>query len=367
MIKLNNNGWRIIILTLILSIVGLIMVYSASKEWANFKYGDPFYFAQRQGIFVFIGVILMMAVARIPIDYWKKHVRTILIISFGLLILVIVPGIGIERNGSQSWFGIGTFAIQPAEVFKLAMVIFASVQLSNNYRSTRFFFKGILPIMIPSLLGFLLIMLQPDLGTGVVIIGAIMLMTMVSRASIKNYIYLGLLGVLAFGLLILAAPYRLTRIIAFINPWEDPLGSGFQIIQSLYAIGPGGLLGLGLDNSIQKHFFLPEPQTDFIFAIISEEMGFIGATVILAIFALFINTGLQIALKQNTMYRSFLAIGITSLIGVQTLINLAVVVGLLPVTGITLPFISYGGSSLVISLIASGILAGCDQKEEVHL
>jgi cell division protein FtsW len=207
-------------------------------------------------------------------------------------------------------------------------------------------------------------MLQPDLGSGVVMLIAIFVMSLASRAKFKNYISIGIVATGLFALLIISEPYRLSRITAFVNPWEDPLGSGFQIIQSLYAIGPGGFLGLGYNASIQKHFYLPEPQTDFIFAILAEELGLIGGGFIILLFGLFIHYGFKIILNCKNNFNAFLALGIVSLISCQAIINLGVVVGLFPVTGITLPFISYGGSSLVITLISVGILAGCDKKEE---
>jgi cell division protein FtsW len=277
-----------------------------------------------------------------------------------------VPGIGMVRGGSRSWFGIGSFAIQPAEFFKAAIIIYGSVYLSDHYKKTKKFFKGIVPLLLVTFIGFGLIMLQPDLGSGVVMIGAVVIMSIVSRASIKNYLKLGALGIIAFAFLVISAPYRINRITAFIDPWQDPLGTGFQIIQSLYALGPGGLLGSGIDGSIQKHFYLPEPQTDFIFAIFAEEFGFVGCVIVLLLFGCLIVNGFRIAKRTTDLKSSFLAVGITSLIAIQVVINLCVVVGLFPVTGITLPFFSYGGSSLVLIMFLSGLLIGIDRKVIVN-
>ena len=199
-------------------------------------------------------------------------------------------------------------------------------------------------------------MLEPDFGTGVVIVMTIIILLFISGVKMNFFIKLGILGLLGIVILVIIAPYRMERIVSFINPWSDPLGSGFQIIQSLYAIGPGGLLGLGLGNSVQKHFYLPEPQTDFIFSIISEEFGFMGVLIVSSLFITIIYCGFKIAMNCEDYFRKYLAFGITFGLAFQTMLNLMVVVGLIPVTGVTLPFLSYGGSSLLISLISIGIL-----------
>ena len=206
------------------------------------------------------------------------------------------------------------------------------------------------------MLVFGLIMLQPDFGTGVIIVISIIGLLFVSGVDMSFFIKLGMLGLVGIVVLILIAPYRMERIISFINPWTDPLGSGFQIIQSLYAIGPGGLLGLGFGNSIQKHFYLPEPQTDFIFSIISEEFGFMGILIIATLFVIIIYRGFRISKHCENHFGKYLAFGISFQLSFQTLLNLMVVVGLIPVTGVTLPFLSYGGSSLLITMLSMSIL-----------
>ncbi len=216
------------------------------------------------------------------VDYWtwRTWAKLILIICFFLLIVVLVPGIGMVRNGSRSWIGIGAFSIQPSEFIKLGMIIFLAKYLSEKQKYITTFKKGLTPTLGLVFLAFGIIMLQPDLGTGTVMVGTCIVMIFVSGARIIHFSLLGVLGVCAFVGLVLSAPYRIERITSFLDPWEDPLGSGFQIIQSLYAIGPGGLFGLGLGESRQKFFYLPEPQTDFIFAILAEELGFIGGTLL---------------------------------------------------------------------------------------
>lgn len=365
MFKLSKEAKIVLFLSVILTIFGIYMVYSASRVWALEKYGDSLYFFKRQLIFAVLGFIALYILYRLPLERLIDKSYLFLIVSFVLLILVLIPGIGIKRNGSQSWIGVGLIAFQPSEIFKIAAILFVSKCLTIYFPQTKYFWKSIVPILIPSLIGFLLIMLQPDLGTGIVLLASIVIMTMISKAKFKNYIRLGLLAIGAFAILIITKPYRIQRITAFINPFEDPLGSGFQIIQSLYAIGPGGLLGLGIDDSIQKHFYLPEPQTDFIFAIVCEEFGFIGALILILLFGYLLYYGLKIALLSKNLSFCFLSIGIIGLIGVQIIINLGVVVGLLPVTGITLPFISYGGTSLIMVLGSIGLLLNAGRKENL--
>ena len=362
-LSLKKNGKIVLFCVLTLVIIGIYEVYSASNVWALYKENDSFYYFKRQLGFGVIGIIAMLIAIKMEVDYIFKYHKFILYFGLLLLIFVLIPGIGMVRGGSRSWFGIGSFAIQPAEFFKASVIIYGSVYLENNYKKTNKFFKGVIPLLLITFIGFALIMLQPDLGSGVVMIGAIIVMSIVSRASIKNYLKLGFLGVIAFIFLVISAPYRINRITAFVDPWQDPLGTGFQIIQSLYALGPGGLLGSGIDGSIQKHFYLPEPQTDFIFAIFAEEFGFIGCCIVLLLYGCLIVNGFRIAKKAKNIRSSFLAVGITSLIAIQVVINLCVVVGLFPVTGITLPFFSYGGSSLVLIMFLSGLLIGIDRKE----
>lgn len=352
--------------SIILSLIGLFMVTSSSRVWALFKYGDEYYFFKRQLLFLVLGIILLFSLSKIKSSFLRLHAKKILIFVFILLILVIIPGVGVERNGSRSWFGIGSFAIQPAEIFKISIVLFVADKLDQNYIKTKDFKRCVVPILLPAILGFLLIMFQPDFGSGVVILLSIILLTMISRNYFSNYLKLATIGILGLAGLIISAPYRLERIVSFIDPFTDPLGSGFQIIQSLFAIGPGGLIGLGIDNSIQKHFFLPEPQTDFIFAIICEELGFVGALFVILIFISFFYSGFKLAINAKNNYQCFVIFGFLSLILVQTLMNLGVVVGLLPVTGITLPFISYGGSSLLVVLSMVGIVYGFKKEEYIN-
>ena len=318
---------------IILILFGIIMIYSASSIWADYKFNDSFYYVKRQLIFAVIGVFLMILVSKIDYNIYYKKSNTILIICLILLILVAIPGIGSIRNGSRSWFGIGSFGIQPSEAAKLGMIIFTSKYLTNSNKFIKSYKKGVFPILFILFLFFGLIMLQPDLGTGVILVVSIISLLFVAGVNMKFFIGGGILGVLGIVILILIAPYRMDRITSFINPWKDPLGTGFQIIQSLYAIGPGGLLGFGFLNSRQKHFYLPEPQTDFIFSIISEEFGFIGDLVLILLFITLFYNIIKKAINTEDLFSKYLIFGLVFLMMFQTLLNLSVVVGLVPITG----------------------------------
>ena len=348
------------IAVIIISLFGLLMIYSSSCIWAEYKFNDPYKFVKTQGIFLIVGYFLMGIVSKINYRYYMKNSNLIMIGCILLLVLVLIPGIGTVRNGSRSWFGIGSFGIQPSEFTKLGLIIFTAKYFSNN--KIKDIKTSVLPILIVVLLVFGLIMLQPDFGTGVIIVMTIVALMFVAGVKMGFFIKMGVLGLLGIVGLIIIAPYRLKRITSFLNPWSDPLGSGFQIIQSLYAIGPGGLLGMGLGNSVQKHFYLPEPQTDFIFSIISEELGFMGILIVATLFIIIIYSGLKIALLQEETFSKYMAFGITFSLAFQTLLNLMVVVGLIPVTGVTLPFLSYGGSSLLVSMISIGIILNISKK-----
>lgn len=352
----------LLISIIIISLFGALMIYSSSYIWAEYKFNDPYKYLKSQIIFLVIGYIAMYITNKISYHKYKILSNYILGICILLLALVLIPGVGTVRNGSRSWFGIGGFGIQPSEFTKLGLIIFTAKYLTNNERNLKDIKKGVLPILGVLFLVFGLIMLEPDFGTGVVIVVTIVALLFISGVKMNFFIKIGVLGLLGVTILIIIAPYRLKRILSFLNPWSDPLGSGFQIIQSLYAIGPGGLLGLGFGNSIQKHFYLPEPQTDFIFSIISEEFGFMGILIVALLFITIIYSSFKIAIKCEDHFGKYLSFGITFGLAFQTLLNLMVVTGLIPVTGVTLPFLSYGGSSLIISMIEVGILLNVNKN-----
>lgn len=346
----------LILTTLVLLSIGLIMIYSASAVGASYKFDDAFYFAKRQLLFAGIGVAAMFAMMNVNYLTWRTWSKIGMLICFVLLIAVLIPGIGKVAGGARSWIGVGAFSLQPSEFTKLALIAFLAKFLSEHQKQITSLRKGLIPSLTFVFLAFGMIMLQPDLGTGAVLVGTCLTMIFIAGAQIKHFVYMGLLGLVGLAALIISAPYRIKRITSFLNPWDEPQGSGFQIIQSLFAIGPGGLFGFGLGESRQKYQYLPEPHTDFIFAIVSEELGFIGATFVLLLFFLLLWRGIRIALGAPDLYGSLLAVGIIGMIAIQVMINIAVVTGLMPVTGITLPFLSYGGSSLTLMLIGVGVV-----------
>lgn len=354
---------KLLLLAVIAIIIfGIIMIYSASSIWAEYKYQDPFKFVKAQSAFFLLGLLCIFIISKLDINILYKKANLILLICFILLVLVLIPGIGSIRNGSRSWFGIGSLGIQPSEFAKLGLIIYVAKYLANNRKIIKDVKKGVLPILLVIGVFFILIMLEPDFGTAMVIFLTLVVMIFISGVKLSFFIKVGLLGLLGIVGLIIVAPYRMERIVSFLNPWVDPLGSGYQIIQSLYAIGPGGLLGQGFLNSHQKQFYLPEPQTDFIFSIISEEFGFLGILIVTSFIAFIFYRIIKIALKENNLFKKYLAFGLGFGIIIQSLLNIAVVIGLIPVTGVTLPFLSYGGSSLLISMISIGIILNISQK-----
>lgn len=352
---LKNKRLLLFLVMSLLIFIGLVMILSSSYIWANYKFGDSLKYLKQQLLFVFVGFILIYFILKIDSNFFYNNAKTFLIIGFLLLILVLIPGIGKIRNGSRSWFGIGPFGIQPSEAMKLSIIIYVSKYLSLIRKTNKSFSSILVPLLITGL-SFLLIMLQPDFGTGVILVMSVLSILFISGVKMKYFYVFGLLGLFGTILLIIIAPYRLDRITSFINPWSDPLGTGFQIIQSLYAIGPGGLLGFGFLHSRQKHFYLPEPQTDFIFSVLCEEFGVFGAFTVIFLFFVLCYLIFKMSLEQNDLFKKYLIFGLGFQIIFQSLLNLSVVIGLIPVTGVTLPFISYGGSSLLITMISIGII-----------
>ena len=340
---------------LFLVIFGLLMVYSASNVVASYKCNDEFYYLKRQLFSCVIGLILMYVASVINIEKIYKYTSFIFLASFILLVLVLIPGIGIVRGGARSWIGIGSFSIQPAEFMKIAIILLLAKYLSKyNHELNKI--KTFLMVLLVAFIIFGLIVLQPDFGTGLVLLVSVITLIFMAGAPLKYFIALLIIGIIGMGALIISAPYRLERITSFLNPWNDPLGSGFQGIQSLFAIAPSGIFGFGYNKSMQKHFFLPEPQNDFIYAIITEEFGLFGGIVVLLAYVLLFIKAIKISARIDNSYMSYLAKGIGISIIIQVFINICVVIGLLPITGITMPIISYGGSSLTITLIGLGLL-----------
>ncbi|ADY55009.1 cell division-specific peptidoglycan biosynthesis regulator FtsW [Syntrophobotulus glycolicus DSM 8271] len=336
--------------------IGVIMTYSSSAVKGYLYYDDPYHFFKAELLWVTLGLTVMAFALAVDWKLLYNWAKPILYVALFLLILVKVPGIGRNVNGAVRWIGLGPLSIQPSEVIKLAMILIVARLLSAHPHQIGRFKNGIMPVLLLLGLVCLLIMLQPDLGTTLVIAAATFFMLIAAGARAGHIAALGSAGLLMVVAAIAAAPYRMRRIFAFIDPWADPSGKGYQTIQSLLALGPGGLFGLGLGQSRQKFLYLPENHTDFIFAMIGEELGFIGATIVVGLFFIVVWRGFRTAMYAPNPFLALMAVGLTSLIGIQAMINMGVVSGILPVTGITLPFLSYGGTSLVFTMLGAGLL-----------
>lgn len=343
------------ITTLALIGIGLVMVFSSSAVTSSVTYGDAYYYFKRQLLWSVVGVFIMIMVMKLNYAKLKELGLPALVISIICLILVLTP-LGIDIKGSSRWLGVAPFIFTPSELTKLAMVLFLAKSLSMNLDKIRLFKEGLLPYLLLLSLVCGLIMLQPDLGTSVAIAGTFFLMVLISGANIFHMGLLALAGLAILRTAIYIEPYRMERWYAFLDPWKYASDEGFQTIQSLYALGSGGLFGMGLGRSRQKFFYLPEQYTDFIYAILGEELGFIGAFTVLTLFLFFAWRGFKIALNAPDIFGGILAAGVTVMIVLQAAINIGVVSGLLPVTGITLPFISYGGTSLLFTMAGVGLL-----------
>ena len=326
--------------TMTLVFFGIIMVFSASYIQSSFKHNDPYFFLKRDLIYATLGFIGMIILSKVDYKLWKKYATPICIIAIVFLLLVLTP-LGIEANGAKRWLGVGGATFQPSDIAKFACVVFTAKLIEKRYDKIKSLTKGVLPILIMPMIIFILIMLEPNMSTAGTVVLVIFVMLFVAGMNMKFVGAMGLGGMGLFALLVLMEPYRLKRITSFLDPFQDPLGSGYQVIQSLYALGSGGLFGLGLGKSKQKYFYIPEPQNDFIFAIVAEELGFVGCVTIILLFAIFVWRGIVISMKAPDMFGSLLAIGVTTLVATQAIINIAVVTASIPTTGMALPFFSY--------------------------
>jgi cell division protein FtsW len=348
---------RILLLTTILLLaIGLVMVFSASFVIAAEEMGDPYYFLKRQVIWTILGFIGLFIFSNIHYLFLKKLSLLILLVNFILLSLVFSPlGTNLGTEASR-WIALGPVILQPAEFSKLAFIIFTAAYMSSRSLNIRHTWTAtILPLVI-AFAAFVLIQLQPDLGTALVVLAGSFLVVFCAGVPVIKAASLSLLTMVPVAWMTMLQEYRMKRIFTFIDPWADPTGSGYQIIQSLYALGPGHIFGSGLGRSRQKLFYLPEPHNDFIFAVIGEELGFVGAVTVLLLYLVLIWRGMQISLRAPDLFGSLLAAGIIFVFAFQVLINIAVVTASMPVTGINLPLISAGGSSVFFTLISIGVL-----------
>lgn len=349
------------IAVLALVCIGVVMVYSASSATALLSEGSPTGLLVRQAISAVVALGAFIACGRIAPARIIALGRPAVFVSLALLVAVLVPGVGIVGNGSRRWLGAGSIQVQPAEIAKLALVVWLAGYLARNADRLNRREGLVRPVGITALLG-LLILVEPDLGTAVVLGGVALAMIVIAGAPAR---VVGLIagGAVAIGTIgILVEPYRRDRLLAFIDPWADPGGSGFQIVQSELALGSGGVSGVGLGNGLQKIFYLPEAHTDMIVATLGEEMGLLGVLGVMGLIGAVVWSGYRISLSAPDLRQRLLAAGLTTLVALQAVVNLGAVLGVLPVTGVPLPFVSYGGSSLVVFAAATGILVGIGRR-----
>ncbi|MCX5866468.1 MAG: putative lipid II flippase FtsW [Proteobacteria bacterium] len=356
--KIQREGFDYFLLSIVMITVGVgvIMIYSTSYIPALKQLGDGLYFLRRQLLFVGLGFIFCLGLAFFDYRLLSRYSAFILIGVVFLLILVLIPGVGTRVGGSSRWLRAFGYSFQPTELAKLAIVIVLADFLARNEANQDGKVRILFPLAVAGLVAFL-VLLQPDFGSAVLIGILLLLLWMVAGVRLKYIVGLGLLAVpVLAGLVVFGHGYRLRRVMIFLNPWSDPEGSGFQIIQSFVAFAHGGFAGQGLGEGSQKLFFLPEAHTDFIFSVIGEELGFLGVAGVLFLYLVFTQRGIRIALKAPDLFGSLLAFGIVVMVSFQALLNMGVVLGVLPTKGLTLPFISYGGTSLVVNLMAVGVL-----------
>lgn len=351
-------------ITLILLCIGIVMIYSSSSIYAMEQYKDSFFFLKRH--LAFIGIGLLFAFLVMVMDYMKlrKIAKPLLIVSIFLLLLVLVPGIGREVSGAQRWFRFKFISFQPSELASLAVIIYIADFLCRKENCIRDFWKGFLPPMFVLGVVSVLILMQPDLGTAVAICTVVFIMIYISGIKLAYLVSLFLISLPALYFLVFSVPYRRMRILAFLNPWADPKGSGFQIIQSQIALGSGGIFGIGLGHSKQKLFYLPAAHTDYIVSIIGEELGLIGTIGLIVLFLIFIRQGARIIKNTSNKFGYFLSLGLVLKICFNVIVNIGVSCGILPTKGLPLPFISYGGSSLMFEMVCVGLLLNISRTGE---
>ena len=354
---LNNPiDFTLVITILLLLAIGLVMVLSASSPSALAESGNSYSYFSKQLLFAILGIVAMFFISKIDYRFYQKFYKHAWWIS--LLLLGAVMAIGTEVNGAKRWIKVTeTLSFQPSEMVKFLMIIFYAGILVKNRDDLKFYGKGLIKhiLFLAPIIGLLL--LEPHLSSSMVIIGIVCVMMIVAGCKFRQFFLTGAgVGVPLLTLAIVLSPYRLKRLVTFLDPWQDVKDTGWQVIQSLYAIGSGGLFGVGLGDSKQKYLYIPEPHNDFIFSILSEELGFIGCTIVLILFAIFIWRGILIAMRAPDMFGSLIAVGITVLVAIQVIINVAVVTSSMPATGMPLPFFSYGGTALFILLCEMGVL-----------
>ena len=363
-IKKSGIDYVLVFLVLLLVVFGIIMVHSASKAGAEITYNDAFFFTKKQIVGAIIGFVGMVIFYFINHQKLNKFKWPIIIVSIILLALVFVPKIGVENYGAKRWLNLGITTIQPSEIAKFAFIIFAASSLAKNYNKVKTF-KGILPVAILGAIICALIIVEPNMSITMCVGLTVIIMLVLGGVSAKHFLMFFIPALALVPLLIIVEPYRMQRFMAFLDPWKNPQGEGFQLVQSLYSLGSGGLFGRGLGASRQKYLFLPFAESDFIFSIIGEELGFVGCLCLIILYALIIWRITKIALNAKDRFGCLLASGIASILAIQVIINIAVVSGSIPPTGLPLPFISAGSTSLVVFMSAIGVVLNISKQSKI--
>lgn len=336
--------------------IGLVMVFSSSSAIAEKRYLDAAYFVKHQAVHLIAGLILMVLLATRDVDSLRNYAWPLVIAVFVALVLVLIPGVGHRAGGAARWLRLGFFSLQPAELAKLALVLFMADFLAKRQVEAKSLLQVFLPSLGIAICLVLPVLAEPDLGMSLTLMALTMIMLFVAGTRVSYLVSLVLMSLPVLYLLVFRVSYRRERFLAFLDPWADPADSGFQIIHSFMALGSGGLSGVGLGGSMQKLFYLPEPHTDFILSVLGEELGLWGILAVLGLFMLLVWRGLRVAMLARDRFGTLLALGCTLIIGLQAFVNAGVVLGLLPTKGLTLPFISYGGSALMVNLSCVGVL-----------
>jgi len=361
-IRFKKPDYILVIIVFALALLGLVMISSASSVFAKTHFDDVFYYVRRQSFYLVVGVIGLLITQRIDYKLWRRLAPAMLALTLFLLIVVFIPGIGYRYGGAARWIKIGPLLLQPTEILKLTLVLYLAAWLEKKGHNIRDFSYGFLPFVIMLGVIILLVMKQPDMGTMFTIFATSIIMFLISGANIVQLVIGGVIGLGVFWELIKSAPYRMARFTVFLNPSSDPGGIGYHVNQALLAIGSGGIFGRGFGESRQKYLYLPQPFSDSIFAIIGEELGFIWCVLIVILFLTFAYRGFRIAQNAPDTFARLVACGITTWIVIQAFINIGTMLSILPLTGIPLPFISFGGSSLVTTMVAVGILLNISKQ-----
>jgi len=340
----------------ILVAIGLVMIFSASSATAFAAYHDSMYYVKRQFMWLFVALVAAGVAYRMPYHALKRPAPILLLLSSLSLVLVLIPHVGVVANGARRWLGAGSFSLQPSEFAKLALIFYLAAVLSTRGERMTSLVRGLFPLCIPMGIMVVLVLKEPDMGTASLLAMVAFVMFFAAGARLEHLFLIAVATAPIVALSVLSSPYKRARILAFLDPWKDPQNTGFHIVQSLLALGSGGIIGVGLGASRAKFFYLPEQYTDFIFAVIGEELGLIGALSVILLFVVFAYRATRIALAAPDKFGFFLVVGCTALIVVQAFINIGVVTSSWPVTGVPLPFVSFGGSSLVVSLIAVALI-----------